>query len=135
RRGRRDPDAHRGAGPQPPHAARRRGLAPGRGQRDRPRHRAVPDAPRPVVHRRAGGDDQRLTGRARRPPQAAAGRRCHPDRAVPTRRGTVTFLTPLSVLFALFTLTPVAWLLINSTKTYANIFHAARVRGDIASTG
>jgi multiple sugar transport system permease protein len=60
-------------------------------------------------------------GRRRKPPPT--------DDAIPirlygTRRGTVTFLTLLCVLFALFTLTPVAWLLINSTKTQANIFES-----------
>jgi multiple sugar transport system permease protein len=38
------------------------------------------------------------------------------------RRGTVTGLTALAFLFAIFTLIPVAWILINSTKTQANIF-------------
>jgi len=38
------------------------------------------------------------------------------------RRGTVTFLTLICALFALFTLTPIAWLAINSTKTQANLF-------------
>jgi multiple sugar transport system permease protein len=38
------------------------------------------------------------------------------------RRGTVTLLTLLCVLFAIFTLIPVAWIAINSTKTQANIF-------------
>ena len=37
-------------------------------------------------------------------------------------RGTVTLLTVLAFLFALFTLIPIAWILINSTKTQANIF-------------
>src|ERR1700684_2851350 len=40
------------------------------------------------------------------------------------RRGTVTAVTTLCVLFALFTLIPIAWLLINSTKTQANIFES-----------
>ena len=49
------------------------------------------------------------------------------DREIPIemyglRRGTVTVLTTLAFLFALFTLIPIAWLLINSTKTQANIF-------------
>jgi multiple sugar transport system permease protein len=49
------------------------------------------------------------------------------DREIPIemyglRRGTVTLLTTLAFLFALFTLIPIAWLLINSTKTQANIF-------------
>jgi len=37
-------------------------------------------------------------------------------------RGTVTLLTALAFLFAVFTLIPIAWILINSTKTQANIF-------------
>jgi multiple sugar transport system permease protein len=37
-------------------------------------------------------------------------------------RGTVGLLTTLAFLFALFTLIPIAWILINSTKTQANIF-------------
>jgi multiple sugar transport system permease protein len=51
------------------------------------------------------------------------------DDAIPislygARRGTITFLTLLCALFALFTLTPIAWLVINSTKTQANIFES-----------
>jgi multiple sugar transport system permease protein len=38
------------------------------------------------------------------------------------RRGTVTALTVCCVLFAAFTLIPVAWVIINSTKTQSNIF-------------
>jgi multiple sugar transport system permease protein len=38
------------------------------------------------------------------------------------RRGTVSVLTACCVLFAVFTLIPLAWLIINSTKTQANIF-------------
>ena len=38
------------------------------------------------------------------------------------RRGTVTLLTGLAFLFAVFTLVPVAWIVVNSTKTQANIF-------------
>jgi multiple sugar transport system permease protein len=37
-------------------------------------------------------------------------------------RGTVTLLTTLAFLFAIFTLIPIAWILVNSTKTQANIF-------------
>lgn len=49
------------------------------------------------------------------------------DAAIPVefyglRRGTVGVLTGLCVLFALFTLVPIAWILINSTKTQANVF-------------
>jgi multiple sugar transport system permease protein len=40
------------------------------------------------------------------------------------RRGTVTTVTTLCVLFALFTLVPIVWLVINSTKTQANIFES-----------
>ena len=39
-------------------------------------------------------------------------------------RGTVTLLTVLAFLFALFTLIPIAWIIINSTKTQANIFES-----------
>jgi multiple sugar transport system permease protein len=38
------------------------------------------------------------------------------------RRGTVTALTVLCALFAVFTLIPVAWIIINSTKTQTNLF-------------
>ncbi len=38
------------------------------------------------------------------------------------RRGTVPFLTSLAFLFAIFTLVPIAWIIINSTKNQANIF-------------
>jgi multiple sugar transport system permease protein len=40
------------------------------------------------------------------------------------RRGTVPLLTTLAVLFAIFTLVPVLWILINSTKTQSNIFQS-----------
>jgi multiple sugar transport system permease protein len=59
-------------------------------------------------------------GRRKPPPDDDA----IPIRLYGTRRGTVTFLTILCVLFALFTLTPVAWIMINSTKTQANIFES-----------
>lgn len=47
--------------------------------------------------------------------------------AVPVRfyglpRGAVTFLTALCVLFAVFTLVPIAWIVINSTKNQASLF-------------
>jgi multiple sugar transport system permease protein len=41
------------------------------------------------------------------------------------RRGTVGGLTLLATLFAIFTLIPIAWIVINSTKTQANIFESA----------
>jgi multiple sugar transport system permease protein len=37
-------------------------------------------------------------------------------------RGTVTLLTVLAFVFAIFTLVPIAWIAINSTKTQANVF-------------
>jgi multiple sugar transport system permease protein len=40
------------------------------------------------------------------------------------KRGTVTLLTLLCAAFALFTLIPIAWIMINSTKTQANIFES-----------
>lgn len=38
------------------------------------------------------------------------------------KRGTISVVTTCCVLFALFILAPVAWIIINSTKTQANIF-------------
>jgi multiple sugar transport system permease protein len=40
------------------------------------------------------------------------------------KRGTVTFLTVLSALFALFTLLPVVWIAINSTKDQNSLFNS-----------
>jgi multiple sugar transport system permease protein len=47
--------------------------------------------------------------------------------AVPVRlyglpRGTLTFFTLLCALFAVFTLVPIAWIIINSTKTQTSLF-------------
>jgi multiple sugar transport system permease protein len=58
--------------------------------------------------------------RANRPPERV-------DDEIPIsyyglRRGTVTAVTVLCALFALFTLIPIAWIVINATKTQANIF-------------
>ncbi len=47
-----------------------------------------------------------------------------PVRLYGLRRGTVTLLTVLCALFAVFTLIPIAWIVINSTKTQANIFES-----------
>ena len=49
------------------------------------------------------------------------------DAAIPVelyglKRGTVPVLTACCVLFAVFTLVPVAWIIFNATKTQANIF-------------
>src|SRR6266851_1250699 len=65
---------------------------------------AVPPPPRP---RRGGADEDSI-----------------PIEYYGLRRGTVTAVTTLCVLFALFTLVPIAWLVINSTKTQANIFES-----------
>jgi len=51
------------------------------------------------------------------------------DAAIPVelyglKRGTVSLLTTCCVLFALFTLIPILWMIINSTKTQANIFQS-----------
>lgn len=40
------------------------------------------------------------------------------------KRGTVTLLTCLCALFAVFTLVPIAWILINSTKTQGNLLNS-----------
>lgn len=47
-----------------------------------------------------------------------------PVRLYGLRRGTVALCTTLCVLFAIFILTPFAWVVINSTKTQANIFQS-----------
>jgi multiple sugar transport system permease protein len=45
-----------------------------------------------------------------------------PLRLYGLRRGTVTVLTLLCALFAVFILIPIAWIVINSTKTQTNLF-------------
>lgn len=47
-----------------------------------------------------------------------------PVRLYGLRRGTVTLLTLLCALFAVFILVPIVWIIINSTKTQANIFQS-----------
>jgi multiple sugar transport system permease protein len=47
-----------------------------------------------------------------------------PLRLYGLKKGTVTFITVLCGLFAIFTLAPVVWILINSTKNQANIFES-----------
>jgi multiple sugar transport system permease protein len=73
----------------------------------------------------------RREGRASRAARRRAARKQErleeQDSAIPVelyglRRGTVTLLTTLAFLFAIFTLVPIAWIVINSTKTQANIF-------------
>jgi multiple sugar transport system permease protein len=57
-------------------------------------------------------------------------RRREPERgAIPLkvyglRRGTVSVVTAICVLFAIFTLAPIAWIVINATKTQSNIFYS-----------
>jgi multiple sugar transport system permease protein len=63
------------------------------------------------------------------PPPPRRKRRLADEDSIPIeyyglRRGTVTTVTAACVLFAVFTLIPIAWLLINSTKTQANIFES-----------
>lgn len=47
-----------------------------------------------------------------------------PVRLYGLRRGTVPILTTLCVLFTVFTLVPLVWIVINATKTQANIFES-----------
>ncbi|HEY3873787.1 MAG TPA: carbohydrate ABC transporter permease [Actinocrinis sp.] len=47
-----------------------------------------------------------------------------PVRLYGMRRGSQGLYTGLCVLFAVFTLIPIAWILINSTKTQSNIFES-----------
>jgi multiple sugar transport system permease protein len=72
------------------------------------------------------------TGRRRPAPAPARRRQRRPrvsDDEIPIalyglKRGTVTLLTLACAAFALFTLIPIAWIMINSTKTQANIFES-----------
>jgi multiple sugar transport system permease protein len=73
---------------------------------------AEPDVSPPPESRRERRRRERLEERSRTIPAEMYG----------LRRGTVGLLTLCCVLFAIFTLIPIAWLLINSTKTQANIF-------------
>jgi multiple sugar transport system permease protein len=71
----------------------------------------------------SGGTPPALSRRERR----RLARLAEQEREIPAElyglpRGTITLLTLLAFLFAIFTLIPLAWLLINSTKTQANIF-------------
>jgi multiple sugar transport system permease protein len=45
-----------------------------------------------------------------------------PLRLYGLRRGTVTLITMLAVIFAIFTLIPIWWIFVNSTKTEPNLF-------------
>ena len=73
--------------------------------------------------------------RSKAPSQDSAGagrkrqRRAEDRGAVPMhlygmKRGTVTLLTCLCALFSIFTLVPIAWILINSTKTQGNLLNS-----------
>jgi len=65
------------------------------------------------------------SGRARRKKE----RQAQDQGAVPLhiyglKRGTVTLLTCLCALFSIFTLVPIAWIIINSTKTQNNLLNS-----------
>jgi multiple sugar transport system permease protein len=45
-----------------------------------------------------------------------------PVRLYGLKRGTVPLMTTLCILFAIFTLAPVAWIIINSTKSQSSLF-------------
>jgi multiple sugar transport system permease protein len=47
-----------------------------------------------------------------------------PLRLYGLKKGTVNFITVLCALFAMFTIAPIVWILINSTKNQANIFQS-----------
>jgi multiple sugar transport system permease protein len=64
----------------------------------------------------------RLRGGRRAAPRPETGDDSIPVSYYGLRRGTVTVVTVLCVLFAVFTLIPIVWILINATKTQANIF-------------
>jgi multiple sugar transport system permease protein len=66
-----------------------------------------------------GGESRRQRRRRERLEEQAA---VIPVELYGLRRGTVTALTVCCALFAIFTLVPIAWIIVNSTKTQANIF-------------
>lgn len=47
-----------------------------------------------------------------------------PLRLYGVKKGTVTLVTTASILFAIFTLIPIVWIVINSTKTQPNLFNS-----------
>ena len=57
--------------------------------------------------------------------RAAAARESVPVRLYGLRRGTTTLLTLVCAGFAVFILAPLVWLLINSTKTQANVYQSS----------
>ena len=56
--------------------------------------------------------------------RARGGRSDIPVEFYGLRRGTTSLLTACCVLFAIFTLIPIVWIIINSTKTQANLFQS-----------
>ena len=75
--------------------------------------------PAPRGRSSRAGKQAREARRARRTEAAAA---TVPIKLYGLRRGTVTLLTSLSVLFALFILAPLVWLVVNATKTEPNVY-------------
>src|SRR5205823_5000544 len=125
------------------HRDRGRSVQPGRGRRGDPRAGDRGHLGRLAVLPPPGGADMSTTiirggpqtpaaepppGRGRGRGGRRASRPPEPvDDSIPVsyyglRRGTVTAVAMLCVLFAVFTLIPIAWIVINATKTQANIF-------------
>jgi len=74
---------------------------------------------------KAGPSPAEESGRARRKRQRESeDRGSVPMHLYGMRRGTVTLLTFLCFLFSVFTLVPIAWILINSTKTQGNLLNS-----------
>ena len=68
--------------------------------------------------------ERRLAANARRRDRRAADlANVVPVRLYGLRRGTVTALTLCAALFALFILAPLAWIVVNATKTQANVYN------------
>ena len=83
----------------------------------------------PAPGRRTRGWSARRKAAAsrRRERRAAELANVVPIRLYGLRRGTVTALTVCAGLFALFILAPLAWLVVNATKTQSNVLQHLRV--------
>lgn len=78
----------------------------------------TPTTAAPAVPPRASRRRDRTRHRREAEPGAV------PLRVYGLRRGTVPLITALCALFAVFTLAPIAWIVINATKTQSEIFYS-----------
>jgi multiple sugar transport system permease protein len=75
-----------------------------------------------VLERPLSAREKRAARREARRQEDAIGQ--VPLRLYGLKKGTVNFITVLCALFAMFTIAPIVWILINSTKNQANIFQS-----------